>query len=143
MKDGMASLIRFNILLLVSVTLASCRFDWLSSDPSVYGTWRLVKRQGAWTGSIYTPELSGYTSIVIFRENGIAQFYRNDTLMNQISFSVLKQKIPGGKRDIYMIHWTDKNYPDSQYVLFPGNDTLHLTGRENEISHYYYVKDDS
>lgn len=139
---NLAALIRLHLLLLASVALTSCKFDWMSGDPSVYGTWRLVKRQGAWTGSIYVPEISGYTAKVIFRENGLAQFYRNDTLVNEIPFALLKQRFPGSRREIFMIHWTHKNFPDSQYVLFPGNDTLHLTGRENEISHYYYVKDD-
>ncbi len=113
----------------------------MENNLSVYGTWRWVKTQGAWTGSIHTPELSGYSAKVLFQENDTAQFYRNDTLLKQLPFTLSTTNKLGGRKEVFVIHWTDKDYPDSQFVLFRGNDTLHLTAREAELSHFYYVRD--
>ncbi|HTR80776.1 MAG TPA: hypothetical protein VMM58_04030 [Bacteroidota bacterium] len=117
-----------------------CRFSPSHDDFSVYGYWEWVKTQGAWTGSINTPALSGYTAKVLFQENGVAQFYRNDTLVTQIPFTLSTTNILGDRKDVFVIHWSNKNYPDDQCILFSGNDTLHLTARGTEISHYYYVR---
>ena len=135
--------IRFSLFFLASITIIGCRFISSSAedDLSVYGSWRWVKTQGAWTGSIHTPELSGYSAKVVFQENDTAQFYRNDTLMKQLPFTLSKTHKLSRRKEVFVIHWTDRDYPDSQYVLFRGNDTLHLTARETELSHYYYVRD--
>ena len=85
--------------------------------------------------------MSGYSARVIFQENDTAQFYRNDTLLRQLPFTLSKSNKLGGRKEVFMIHWTSKDFPDSQFVLFRGNDTLHLTGRETELSHFYYVRD--
>lgn len=139
----MLSTVRPCVFFLASIILMGCTPSPSNSedDDSVYGTWRWVKTQGAWTGSIHTPELSGYSAKVLFQRNDTAQFYRNDTLLKQLPFTLFKTHKLSRRKEVFVIHWIDKDYPDSQYVLFRGNDTLHLTGRETELSHYYYVRD--
>ena len=136
----MLTFIRVSLLPLLAITTVCCRFGLSNSGLSVYGTWQWVKAQGAWTGSISTPELSGYTEKVVFQESGVAQFYRNDSLLNQIQFTLSKTNIFSRRKAVYAIHWTHKDLPDNQFILFDGNDTLHLTVRTTEISHYYYVR---
>ena len=139
----MITSIRLSLFLLASVIMFDCRFNPFNADKnlSVYGSWRWVKTQGAWTGSIHTPALSGYSAKVLFQENDTAQFYRNDTLLKQLPFTLFTTHKLSRRKEVFVIHWTDKDYPDSQYVLFSGNDTLHLTARETELSHFYYVRD--
>ncbi len=134
---------RLSLFFLASIVTLGCQCSPLNADRnvSVYGSWRWVKTQGEWTGSIHTPEMSGYSARVIFQENDTAQFYRNDTLLRQLPFTLSKSNKLGGRKEVFMIHWTNKDFPDSQFVLFRGNDTLHLTGRETELSHFYYVRD--
>ena len=124
------------------IFMSGCKFNPFNTEKnnSVYGSWRWVKTQGAWTGSIHTPELSGYSAKVVFQENDTAQFYRNDTLLKQLAFTVSMTHKLSRRKEVFVIHWTDKDYPDSQFVLFSGNDTLHLTAREKELSHFYYVR---
>lgn len=138
----MPTSIRFSLVLVLSVASISCRLGPCNgqSTVSVYGSWRWVKTQGAWTGSLHTPELSGYDARVLFQENGIAQFYRNDTLLNEIPYTLSTTNRLRRGKDVFVIHWKSNIYPDSQYILFRGNDTLHLTGRGTEISHFYYVR---
>ncbi|HTX17649.1 MAG TPA: hypothetical protein VMG34_03225 [Bacteroidota bacterium] len=124
-----------------SLSAAACRLNFSNADFSaVYGTWQLVKTQGGWTGTIHTPEVEGYTAKIVFREEGVAEFYRNDSLKDQIPFTLSAVKILSGRKVAFIIHWSNKSYPDSQYILFSGNDTLHITGRDSEFSHFYYVR---
>ncbi len=134
---------RLTLFFLASITIWGCQFNPFNTkrNLSVYGSWRWVKTQGEWTGSIHTPELSGYSARVFFQENDTALFYRNDTLLRQIPFTLSTSNKLGGRNEVFMIHWINKDFPDSQFVLFRGNDTLHLTGRETELSHFYYVRD--
>jgi len=139
----MSSTASLSLVLAASILLTGCRFTPFErrQNDSVYGSWRWVKTQGAWTGSIHTPELSGYSAKVIFQENDTVQFYRNDTLLKQLPFALSKTHRLSRRKEAFVIHWTDKDYPDSQFVLFGGNDTMHLTARQTELSHFYYVRD--
>ena len=134
----MLTTIRVCLLLLLAMTALSCGL--LKSGISIYGSWRWVKTQGAWTGDLHTPQLSGYTEKVVFQESGVAQFYRNDTLMNQLQFTLSKTHLISRRKEALVIHWSDKNLPDNQYILMDRNDTLHLIQRTTEMSHFYYVR---
>ena len=129
--------LRVYFLSLIAITTLCCGLS--NKGFSVYGSWRWVKTQGAWTGDIYTPELSGFTSKVVFQENGIAQFYRNDTLFDQVQFTLSKTHLISRRKEANVIRWNHKNLPDNQYILLEGNDTLHLIERTTEMSHFYYV----
>ena len=135
--------IRLSLFFMASIIMSGCRLSPFNTEKNltVYGSWRWVKTQGAWTGSIHTPELSGYSAKVLFQENDTAQFYRNDTLLKQLPFTLSTTHKLSRRKEVFVIHWTDKDFPDCQFVLFSGNDTLHLTARETELSHYYYVRD--
>ena len=135
--------VRLTFLLAAIVISSGCQFNPFNGggNKSIYGSWRWVKTQGGWTGSVHTPELAGYSAKVVFQENDTALFYRNDTLLKQLAFTIFKTRTLSRRKDVFVIHWTDKDYPDSQYVLFSGNDTLHLTARQGELSHFYYVRD--
>ena len=127
--------------LLITVSVPGCKLNFSDTDFSaVYGVWQLVRTQGGWTGTIHTPEVEGYSARVVFKEGGVADFYRNDTLLNEIPYTLSKVRILSGRKVAFIIHWSNKNYPDSQYILFSGNDTLHITGRDAEFSHFYYVR---
>ena len=134
---------RFIFFPIISIIISGCRFNPfnIENDLSIYGSWKWVKTQGAWTGSIHTPELSGYSAKVLFQENDTAKFYRNDTLLKQLPFTLSTSHKLSRRKEVFVIHWIDKDYPDSQYVLFRGNDTLHLTARETEFSHFYYIRE--
>ncbi len=135
--------ITLSLFFMTSIILSGCRYSPFNTQEnlSVYGSWRWVKTQGAWTGSIHTPELSGYSAKVLFQENDTVQFYRNDILLKQLPFTLSTTHKLSRRKEVFVIHWTDKDLPDSQFVLFSGNDTLHLTARETELSHCYYVRD--
>ena len=139
----MTTPIRLSLFFITFIIASGCQFSPFNTEKnnSIYGSWRWVKTQGAWTGSIHTPELSGYSAKVLFQENDIAEFYRNDNLLKQLPFTLSTTHMLSRRKEVFMVHWTDKDYPDSQYVLFSGNDTLHLIARETELSHFYYVRD--
>ena len=127
-------------LLVSAAAIAGCRFGPSGDKSQVYGSWQWIKTQGARSGSIQTAELSGYTARVVFHEDGRAQFFRNDSMMYEIPFSLSQTNIPGEKGIVFLVHWKNRNFPDNQYILFDGNDTLHLTEMGTEISHYYFVR---
>ena len=127
-------------MLSVGATMAGCKLFSSAEETTICGEWQWVKTQGVRSGSIDTPELSGYTERVLFREDGTAEFYRNDSLRVQLPYTVTKSRIFGSRREVFQVHWHHPKYANDQFVLFPGNDTLHLTQMGTEISHYYYVR---
>ena len=138
----MKTSVRFSLLLLLSVTIICCKHSTSSreKDLSIYGSWQWIKTQGAETGAVHTPESSGNTAKVIFQESGTAQFYRNDTLLDQILFTLSKTNILADGKEVYLIHWSSKEYMSNQYIFFHGNDTLHLTELGTDAFHNYYVR---
>ena len=131
----------FALFLSIGISTPGCKLNFSDTDFSaVYGTWQLVKTQGGWTGTLHTPEVEGYSARVVFTEEGVAEFYRNDSLLLRMPFTLSKVAILGGRKVAFVVHWSNKSYPDNQYILFSGNDTLHIAGRDSEYSHFYYVR---
>jgi hypothetical protein len=113
-------------------------------DPEVsqlYGTWQWLKTQGGFGGDVYTPQSTGQTAKVIFRPTGIAQFYRNDTLVKQLGYAVIKRNPYTGAQDMYCVHYNGSNdYFSDQIISFQGPDTLRLSDVCMDCFNYTYSR---
>lgn len=113
-------------------------------DPEIaqlYGTWQWIKTQGGFGGDLQTPQSTGHTASVIFHSAGIAQFFRDDTLVKLVHFTALKGKPYAGAEEMYFIHYIEENYfsPD-QIISFQGSDTLRLSDTCMDCFQYTYIR---
>jgi hypothetical protein len=83
-----------------------------------------MKTEGGFGPMIRTPQSTGYTAKAIFYPSGIVQYFRNDTLVNQLSFTITKDS-SGSQVNCLLHHNSTIYYPD-QFISYQGSDTLHL-----------------
>ncbi|MCK9212262.1 MAG: hypothetical protein M0P61_15585 [Ignavibacteriaceae bacterium] len=140
----MKTIIR-NIFLcfIISVFTISCEHSASTQIDSeqLHGSWQWVKTEGGFTGTggpNNTPEAAGYTAKAIFKPEGIAQFFRNDTLINQSKYSIIKDT--SHSQVINLLHLTgNENYLD-QRIDFRGNDSLILSDNAMDGFYYFYIR---
>lgn len=127
----------------ISVFTLSCEQSTSTQTDSeqLHGSWQWVKTSGGFTGTggpNNTPETAGYTLITIFKPEGIAQFFRNDKLINQSKYSIIKDT--SYSQVINLLHLTgNENYLD-QRIDFRGNDSLILSDNVIDGFYVFYVR---
>lgn len=110
-----------------------------SVQPSrLYGAWQWTKTQGGIGGFTETPHSTGRVQAVVFRAGGVAQFYRNDTLVDQRGFTITQEQSYGVTENILHFYGTP-NYRDQKIELLR-NDSLIICDRGSDAFYSYYVR---
>lgn len=127
----------------ISVFIISCEHSTSTqtNGEQLHGSWQWVKTEGGFTGTggpNNTPEAVGYTIRKIFKPEGIAQFFKNDTLTNQSKYSVNKDT--SHSQVINLLHLEgNENYLD-QRIDFRGNDSLILSDNVIDGFFVFYIR---
>ncbi len=143
----MRSIVAVAILLLVA---SSCEKSTpTESDTSLlYGSWQWLETRGGYSGEAETPQSTGYTKTTVFLPGGIARFYRNDTLVKEMSYSVYSKKDPSTSTEVEFIQFNvdvanviDKpiEYIDKT-IDYKGTDTLRLSDTWADAYSYLYAR---
>jgi hypothetical protein len=131
-----------NILscLICLVLIASCEHSTSTQDNSVdiYGSWQWTKTEGGVFPLVTTPQSAGYTAKTVFKPEGIAQYFRNDTIINQYQFSIIKDT--SGAQVTNLLHLKVTAYQPDQIINLQGNDSLVLSDYVSDGFSHFYVR---
>jgi len=108
-----------------------------TNSEQLYGSWQWIKTEGGFIGSggpNNTPQSAGYTKKIIFKPEGVAQYFRNDTIIGQIKFSIFKDT--SGSQTSNLLHLENTQSYLDQRISFQGNDSLVLS--DNALDGFYY-----
>lgn len=127
----------------ISVFIISCEHSTSTQidNEQLHGSWQWVKTEGGFTGTggpNSTPEAAGYTARTIFKPESVAQFFRNDTLINQSNYSIIKDT--SHSQVINLLHLAEnENYLDRR-IYFRGNDSLILSDNVIDGFYVFYIR---
>ena len=107
------------IAVIVFSSASSCNKENLPQASSIIGKWRWVKSVGGIAGLTITPQTAGYTQTREFKADSTVQILKNDSLVTNAKFSIVKNyKYGDGKVNVLKI-------ADQQQTSFViKNDTL-------------------
>ncbi len=107
--------------------------------PQIYGTWQWYRTTGGFGGTNTTPESCGCTAKAVFKPEGVAQFFQNDTLANQYPFTIIRDTTYG--RENYLLHVeSGTHYPDQLINISSQGDTLVLADYCTDCFTHFYVR---
>lgn len=99
-----------------------------NSDQStnyIYGSWDWLETSGGISGKEKsTPETEGSSQRLLFHENGIAEFYQDETLMEGVPFHIEKGKSIYSEENADLIIY--KGYRGVFVITYLSKDTLIL-----------------
>lgn len=127
----------------ISVFIISCEHSTSTKTDSeqLHGSWQWIKTEGGYSGTggpNNTPQADGYTARTIFKPEGVAQFFRNDTLINQSNYSIIKDT--SHSQVINLLHLAEnENYLDRR-IDFRGNDSLILSDNVIDGFYVFYIR---
>lgn len=76
------------VLLLMILTLITCKKDDEIEGKDLYGKWNWVSSISGLNGNILTPQTEGYTQSMEFKATRKVEFRKNDTVTSEKSFSI-------------------------------------------------------
>jgi hypothetical protein len=128
------------LCLLFSVFIVSCEQSTSTQNGSeqLHGSWQWIKTQGGFGGIIKTPQSTGYTAKAVFQPGGIAQYFRNDTIINQFQFSIIKDTSGSQVSNLLHLEGTE-SYLD-QRINFQGSDSLVLSDNAIDGFYNFYIR---
>jgi len=140
----MKTVIKNNFLCFtISVFIISCEHSTSPQTGSdlLHGSWQWVKTEGGYFGTggpNNTPQAAGYTVKKIFKPEGIAQFFKNDTLTNQSKYSVIKDTSHSQEKNL--LHLEGNEAYLNQIIDFRGIDSLILSDNALDGFYFYYIR---
>lgn len=94
------------------------------TEPKLIGKWRWLGSRAANSATVFTPEAVGYTAVVEFVNDSVYYGYKNDTLILNTKYVIIKGKSIYDREVEKMILLDRASFPIS--YLFPSTDTLIL-----------------
>lgn len=105
---------------------------------AIVGSWNWVVSAGGEAG-VRTPQSEGFTRIYRFAENNLFYEFRNDTLVLQTSYRIVRDRIGpfmSDSSDVLCVNgWTVK-----WAIEFSGTDTLTLRALAFDIGYSMFVR---
>lgn len=128
---------------IISVFIISCEQSTSIQDYSeqLHGSWQWIKTGGGFSGQggpNNTPQSAGFTLKNVFKPEGIVQFFRNDTLINQYKFSIIKDTSYSQVRNLLHLEGTE-SWRD-ELINFRGNDSLVLSENYFDGFNYFFIR---
>jgi len=127
----------------ISVFILGCEHSTSPKTDSeqLHGSWQWVKTEGGYSGTggpNNTPQAAGYTAKTIFLPEGVAQFFRNDTLTSQCKYSIVKDT--SHSQVINLLHLEGNEPHLDQRIDFRGNDSLILSDNVIDGFYVFYIR---
>jgi hypothetical protein len=128
------------LCLFCTVFIVSCEQSTSTQADSgqIYGSWQWIKTTGGFGPGLKTPQSEGYTAKAVFKLEGIAQYFRNDTIINQYQFSIIKDT--SYSHISYLLHLLGTESYLDQLINFHGSDSLVLSDNASDAFYNFYVR---
>ena len=89
------------------IIMVACNKENTSStnSASIIGEWNWISSTGGIAGMKYTPETTGEKRKIIFDNDSVFRFYRNDTLKIECKYHILKSSDSGGLNSMILVKY--------------------------------------
>ena len=104
----------------------------------LYSSWEWVTSVGGYAVTVRTPQSTGQTAKIAFFPDGRVQYFRNDTLVNEVTYTVKKDT--SFSPASYLIHYNSTTYSPDQFIQYSGTDTLYLVDACMDCYRHTYFK---
>lgn len=111
------------LISLISLTIFSCEKEDTNLS-GLIGKWNWVSSTGGIAGITYTPKSIGYTKTIEFTGDSIFRLYRNDTLIVESKYQLIRYKSIYNQDSALLINYGNgfmrqsyiNNYPDTLFL---------------------------
>lgn len=108
------------IAIIIFSSVSSCNKGGLPQPDSIIGKWRWVKSVGGIAGMTITPQKAGYTLTHEFKADSTIKILKNDSLITDARFSIIRNYKYGDNQKINVLKIADEH----QMSFSIKNDTL-------------------
>lgn len=140
----LSSFFSFTLILLL-VSSCSKDIDLPNADAEkLIGNWLWINSSGGFSGAIINPSTEGYTKKVEFRKDGLYAEFRNDKVVENTQFLILKDESIRSAYEVYQINYVYSNGQSNifkQSFNFQGNDTLILMDECYDCYTHIYIRE--
>jgi hypothetical protein len=126
------------VLLIISLCCSTPTETSLDRTHPIVGSWDWIVSAGG-EGGLRTPHSEGFRRIYRFEKHSIFSEFRNDTLILQTSYRIVRDRIgpfmPDSSDVLFVNGWTVK-----WAIEFSGTDTLILNALSFDIGYEKFVR---